>query len=118
MLTNEEIVDFQSILNKIMDDFNAIVCQNDKASYPIIQGVSPSKYQLYTPNDNGSGTSNKILIVSDMECLSNTELPYVIHDSVMFSEISYDRLSEIINIYTQSPKQIFIAIDGIIKYSN
>lgn len=53
-----------------------------------------------------------------MECLSNTELPYVIHDSVMFSEISYDCLSEIINIYTQSPKQIFIAIDGIIKYSN
>lgn len=116
-LTNEEIADIQSSLNKQMDRLNTEICHDSLISAPTVQFESASKYRLYTPNDNGSGTSHKGLIVFDVACLNESELPYIIHDSVIFSDISFDRVSEIINIYTRISKQIFIAIDGISKYS-
>lgn len=116
-ITNEEIADIQASLNREMDKLNTEICHDNQVSAPTIQFESSSKYRLYTPNDNGSGTSNKGLIIFDIACLNSSELPYIIHDSVMFSEISFDRVSEIINIYTQISKQVFIAIDGISKYS-
>lgn len=59
----------------------------------------------------------KGLIIFDIACLNSSESPYVIHDSVMFSEISFDRISDILISILGFLNNFFLAIDDIGKYS-
>ena len=56
-------------------------------------------------------TSYKSLIVFDLSILKLTQLPTLIHDSLIFNDIGYAPLEKIMELYTQSSKQIFIAFD-------
>ena len=68
-------------------------------------------YDFHTPDDTGTGTSYKSLIVFDLTVLKLTELPALAHDSLIFTNIGYEPLEKIMELYTQSKKQIFIAFD-------
>ena len=59
----------------------------------------------------------KRLIIFDITCLNSSELSYVIHDSVMFSEISFGGISDILISILGFLNKFFLAIDGIGKYS-
>ena len=57
------------------------------------------------------GTGYKSTIVFDLSILKLTALPVIIHDSLMFNHIGYEPLEKIMNLYTESNKQIFAAYD-------
>lgn len=100
---------FSGINNQI----NALKHQNEE--YIQLKNMKEDKknltYDFHTPDDTGTGTSYKSLIVFDLTVLKLTELPALAHDSLIFTNIGYEPLEKIMELYTQSKKQIFIAFD-------
>lgn len=68
-------------------------------------------YVFTTPADGGTGTNYKGLIVYDLSVLSRTKLPAIAHDSLIFKNIGDLPIDQIMQLYKQSKKQIFIAFD-------
>ena len=111
------------ILKTIMDSINAeLETINDKLYVvkrisPIISFPSLSKYEYHTPNDTGTGTMYKSLIILDLALFRLTALPVLIHDSLLFSDIWSEPVSNLFAEYAKSEKQSFLAIDGIGKFN-
>lgn len=99
-----------STINEQMVRFNDYIYSCTRMA-PVIQFESSSKYSFYTPDDGGTGTGFKSMIVFDLSVLKLTPLPAIIHDSLMFNHIGYEPLDKIMELYLQSGKQIFIAYD-------
>ncbi len=73
-----------------------------------------SQYTVSIPHDDGTGDSYTSELIFDLAVLHNTVLPFLIHDSYLYSNIRGKRLDRIISKYNEfSDKQIFIAIDQI-----
>ena len=57
------------------------------------------KNSFYTPNDDGTGTTYKGLVVMDIATLLTTSLPILIHDSIVLKQISNESIEKIFEIY-------------------
>lgn len=97
-------------LNEKMAEFNDFIYSEPHPSPEIQFGRGP-KYDFYTPYDGGMGTGCKGLILLDLSILQLTKLPVLIHDSLLFNPIGDQPLEKIMELYTKSKKQIFIAYD-------
>ena len=53
-----------------------------------------------------------------MAILKLTDLPFIIHDSILFKNIEDVAVEKIIQQYNSFKKQIFIALDGINRYND
>lgn len=77
-----------------------------------------SAYDFYIPNDTGAGSKYKSTIITDLSFMNLTDLPFVIHDTVLFKNIEDDTMENIILQYASyKEKQVFIAFDHISSYS-
>lgn len=96
-------------LNKKMSDINDYLYNGEKTSPNIkFKGMN---YEFFTPDDTGTGSSYKGLIVYDLSVLSLTKLPFLIHDSVLLKQIADSAVLNIFKLYSQCERQIFIAFD-------
>ena len=77
----------------------------------------PNSYTFLTPEDTGTGTSYKGLVVFDMAVMQLTPLPALVHDSVILKQIADEPLERILELYSSTPKQVFIALDKKGSYS-
>ena len=100
----------ESTINSQMTRYNDIIYSQTRKA-PVISLGDGTRYEFLTPDDTGTGTSYKSLIVFDLSILKLTQLPALIHDSLIFNDIGYEPLEKIMELYTQSKKQIFIAFD-------
>ncbi len=107
--TEEQIGIFQAKLNAKMDELNS--CYYDDETRAPLLVAKPKSYKFYTPNDQGTGCRYKGVLTLDLAILSITDLPALIHDSVMFGQMSYKRVENTMRLYTTFQKQIFIAVD-------
>ena len=57
------------------------------------------------------------MVVFDLSVLEMTELPVLIHDSVVLKQISDIAIERILEKYRSSSKQIFISLDKKTSYS-
>lgn len=105
-----ELRTIEAAINGQMVRLNDIIYSKTRMA-PVIDLVDGSKYTFVTPKDSGTGTSYKSLIVFDLAVLGLTPLPVLVHDSLIFNNIGYAPLEKLIELYTQSKKQIFIAFD-------
>ena len=117
---NQELKGLEpSILQGISESINAeLESINDrlytvKRMAPILTFPTLSKYEYRTPNDTGTGTTYKSLIILDLALLKLSALPVLIHDSLLFSDIWKEPVSNLFAEYAQIEKQSFLAIDGI-----
>lgn len=76
-----------------------------------------NKYTFNTYGDTGTGTAFANLITFDLALLELTCLPAIAHDLPLLKNIENLALENIIELYSKSKKQIFIAIDKINSYS-
>lgn len=77
-----------------------------------------SAYDFFIPNDTGAGSKFKSTIITDLCFMSLTDLPFVIHDTVLFKNIEDDTIENIISQYASlDQKQVFIAFDHVRSYS-
>lgn len=111
------LTEIQQKINSKIELLNKDICNDTK---PPIINLSPKKYTFFTIDDTGTGTGTnfKGLILLDLAILHLTQLPILIHDSVLFKNIAFDTMDNLINQYnTFIDKQIFIATDAINNYS-
>ena len=110
------VCDISTKLNSLMSEINDFIYSAKKQS-PQIQ-LTEKNYKFNSHNDTGTGTAYKNLIVLDLSILKLTQLPILIHDSVLYKNVSYDATDKIIESYMDIQKQIFIAFDGQKNYSD
>lgn len=97
-----------------MHKLNDIIYNQERRA-PVLK-IEDDKYEFKTYGDTGTGTAFANLITFDLALLELTCLPAIAHDLPLFKNIENAALKEIIELYTQSKKQIFIAFDKITSY--
>ena len=115
LLRVEQLQRLQSAINIKMQSINNYIYSGTKN--PPILNLEGNKYDFTTMDDTGTGTSYKSLIVYDMSVLELTELPILIHDSVVLKQISDVAIEKILEMYIAANKQIFISFDKISTYT-
>lgn len=98
-------------MEKISDEINIT-----KRYSPKLAIKSNDKYLFETPNDTGTGSKYKNIIVFDLSVLKLSPLPVLVHDSIMFKNIGDDPIRNIFKQYMIENKQVFISIDKIEDY--
>ena len=101
--------------NKINEINNKIYDGNKKA--PVFT-FKENNYEFSTSDDTGTGTSFKNMIIFDLSILNMTELPALIHDSYLLKQIADMPIEKLLQLYKQSSKQIFIALDKASSYTD
>ncbi len=113
-----------SILKKIALKINQKLQElsdnvNEKGTFsPYLNLISASNFTFNTPKDGGTGTSYVNMILYDLALLELTKLPVIIHDSLLFKNISDERVVKIFNEYEKSKKQIFVSFDKKASYGS
>lgn len=111
----EQLQQLQTIINAKMLEINDFIYSGKKK--PPIITFDDNQYTFQTIDDTGTGTSYKSMVVYDLSILELTQLPILIHDSVVLKQISDVAIERIFSIYKSSGKQIFISFDKISAYS-
>lgn len=107
----------EDILQEIEDTLNAkMKAFNDslftsKKKPPHVHFNAYNSYKFETPDNTGTGSNYKGMIVYDLAMLFTTALPALAHDSLLFKNLGKDVEDGIFRIYTSTKKQIFIAYD-------
>ncbi|WP_244276692.1 DUF2326 domain-containing protein [Pseudovibrio sp. WM33] len=78
--------------------------------------LSESKYSYATVEDTGTGKAYMNLVLFDLAMFKLTNLPLLIHDSLLFKNIENNGVSGVIPFYEDDEKQSFVSIDEIEKY--
>ena len=110
----EEIV---SKINQKLEELSGKVNGNDSYA-PRLNLDSASSYSFYAPKDSGTGTAYLSMILYDLAVLELTKLPFVIHDSVLFKNLSDNRVIKVFEEYGNSRKQIFVSFDKKNSYES
>lgn len=111
----EQLLEMETVINRKMEEINDFIYSGTKK--PPIVTFNGNQYKFYTIDDTGTGTSYKSLVVYDLSILELTELPILIHDSVVLKQISDTAIEKILEKYCTAGKQIFISLDKISTYT-
>ncbi len=101
-------------LNSRMRDITSLV-YSEKRKSPVLK-LSDDNYAFEVYEDTGTGKAYSNLVILDLAVLEMTELPFLIHDSLLFKNIENNAVSNIVLRYGDEQRQSFIAIDEIGKY--
>jgi len=113
---SESISSLETLINESMKSFiEKIYVEN-----PIAPKISfgGTDYSFDHGDDRGTGKGFANMICLDLTFLSNTILPCLIHDSLLFKNMDVPSVESLISTYSESKKQIFISIDEKSKYKN
>jgi hypothetical protein len=111
----EQLRNLQDSITRKMEDLNNYIYDEQKKA-PVLTLPNGKKYVFETPNDTGTGTSYKGLVVFDLSIFDMTCLPALVHDSVVLKQIADAPLEKILELYQKNGKQIFIALDKANSY--
>lgn len=107
----EEILhEIEMKLNSKMKQINDSLFSTPRKP-PHIHFNENNSYKFETPDDTGTGSNFKGMIVYDLAVFLQTALPAIAHDSLLFKNIEKDVEDGIIRIYDSTEKQVFIAYD-------
>ena len=83
-----------------MRESNNDVLYSNIRQGPQINLKARNSYSVYTPYDDGTGTKFKGIILYDLSILYLTQLPALVHDSLLLSNISYQATEALLNYTT------------------
>jgi uncharacterized protein YihD (DUF1040 family) len=113
----------EAILDEVCNQINVKMYELNKLIYtdnrraPTLT-IRGERYTFNTYGDTGTGTAFANLITFDLALLDLTCLPAIIHDLPLLKNIENPALENIVEMYSKSSKQIFIAIDKINSYKS
>lgn len=111
----EQLLQLQTLINTKMQEINDYIYSGKKK--PPVVKFDGNQYTFFTMDDTGTGTSYKSMVVYDLSILELTQLPILIHDSVVLKQISDIAIEKILEKYLMANKQIFISFDRISSYT-
>ena len=104
------LADIERSVNDKMKEFNdSLFAESRKA--PHLHFNEYNSYRFETPDDTGTGSNYKGMVIYDLAILYLTSLPAIAHDSLILKNIGDGAVDGIMRIYSQSKKQVFIAFD-------
>ena len=112
MITDMFLLEMENAINAKLNELNDCIYL-EKRMPPSLKLADFSHYSYKTPNDKGTGTEYKSLILFDLAILDLTPLPFIINDSMLFKNIWDEPVEGLFKLYNKAEKQIFIAIDRI-----
>lgn len=112
---NDILQDIEAKINSELAKINKEI-HSEKKKIPRIS-LNRKSYKYDHSSNTGTGKSYADLIEFDLAVFKLTDLPFLIHDSVLFKNIEDFAVDKIILQYTQFKKQIFISLDGINRYT-
>lgn len=116
------IEEISNRINQSLKSYNSIIFHSkDRISPKINFKLNKMKKWMYdfkTENDTGTGAAFKSMILLDLTILKETVLPAVAHDSFLFTDIENSTVCEIVKIYNQFSKQIFVALTDKVSYGD
>lgn len=86
--TKDILIELERKINAKMREFNDILYPDIRKA-PQINLKAHNSYSFHTPDDDGTGTKFKGMILYDLAILYLTHLPALAHDSLLLSNISY-----------------------------
>ena len=102
-------------LNNVIERLNDYIYDGQKKA-PRLDIISPTQYNYISPDDTGTGSRYRSLLIFDIAVLTLTQLPSLCHDSLLFKNIATTAVARILQLYENiNHKQIFIALDEIEK---
>ena len=107
------LADIERDVNVKMKHFNDSL-YTDARKAPRLHLNSYNSYNSYTfetPDDTGTGTNYKGMVLYDLAVLYLMALPAIAHDSLIPKNISDGAIDGIMKIYAGTDKQVFIAFD-------
>lgn len=108
--------EIQAVISAKMKEKNDYIYEGKKRSPTLI--LDKAGYRFSTPDDTGTGTAYKSLVVYDLSVLELTPLPILVHDSILLKNIADAPIEKILQLYCQSGKQVFISLDKAGSYSS
>lgn len=115
-IESEQLSILSNSINIEMSKINDYVYSGE-FNAPIIN-FENGNYTFITPNDTGTGIAYKGLIVFDLAIMNLTQLPILIHDSIILKQISDEAIEKLLELYiSKQNKQIFIALDKADSYT-
>lgn len=111
-----QLIQLQNDINAKMYELNNIIYSGIKKAPTL--SIKDNQYIFYTEDDTGTGTSYKGLVVYDLCVLGLTNLPILVHDSVVLKQIEDIAIQEILKLYEKSGKQVIISLDKVNSYSD
>ncbi len=110
------LVEIEAELNDKMREFDALL-NTEARKPPNVHFFSYDRYKFETPDDTGTGSNYRSMIIYDLAVLFSTALPAIAHDSLILKNISDSAIEGIMKIYEKSNKQVFIAFDKQAAYT-
>ena len=104
------LTEIQDEVNAKMKAFNDLLF-TDRRQAPHLVFHEYNSYTFETPDDTGTGSNYKGMVLYDLAVLNLTALPAIAHDSLILKNIGDGAVDGIMQIYAQSDKQVFIAFD-------
>ncbi|WP_314793687.1 DUF2326 domain-containing protein [Eggerthia catenaformis] len=104
------LLEIENELNTKMKEINDSLFSTPRKP-PHIHFNKHDSYKFETPDDTGTGSNFKGMIVYDLAVLLCTALPALAHDSLLFKNLEKDVEDGLIRIYDSTDKQVFIAYD-------
>lgn len=104
------LADIQNDLNYQMKMYNSTLYR-EQHKPPHLVFREYNSYMFETPDDTGTGTNYKGLVLYDLAVLALTALPAIGRDSLIPKNVSEGSIDGIMRIYESFQKQIFIAFD-------
>lgn len=111
----DTLITIETDLNKKMKEYNDSLFDESRKA-PTLHFKEYNSYTFETPDDTGTGSNFKGMVIYDLAVLNTTSLPAIAHDSLILKNISDNAIDGIMKIYAQSQKQIFIAFDKQAAY--
>ncbi len=110
-VVHRQLEEIEIAINVEMEKLNEYIYTNGRKAPIIHFSEAGDSYTFRTPNDSGTGTSCRGLILFDLAVMTLTKLPILIHDSVIHKQIEDYAFNKLLDLYEQSGKQVFIAMD-------
>lgn len=104
------LFEIENELNMKMKEINDSLFKTPRKP-PHIHFNKHDSYRFETPDDTGTGSNYKGMIVFDLAVLFCSALPALAHDSLLFKNLEKDVEDGLIRVYDSTDKQIFIAYD-------
>ncbi len=109
-----QLDELETMINQAMERLNDFIYGKEQYAPEIHFGITKTgklSYKFKCEFNTGTGDNYKNLIIYDLSVLNNSNLPFLIHDSLIFKSVADLPIDKIMQLYTQSRKQIFISFD-------
>lgn len=109
------LADIEGAINDKMKEFNdSLFTESRKTPHLHFNEYNSCRFE--TPDDTGTGSNYKGMVIYDLSVLYLTALPAIAHDSLILKNIGDGAVDGIMKIYAKSRKQVFIAFDKQAAY--